>query len=61
MLPFNQDLLYEMFYITMIYSQMVTKVVICYNTGIIVAVRVIIIGTFYVAVNRLPFDGYRII
>ena len=42
--PCNRDLLYEMFYVSVPYSQKVTKVVIFYNTSIIFGSRVIIIG-----------------
>ena len=43
MLPCNQDPLYDIFYVDVPYLQKVTKVVISYNTGIIVAAGVIIV------------------
>ena len=44
MLPCNYYLLYDIFYVALPYSQRVTNVVICYNNGIIVATRVIMVG-----------------
>ena len=47
MFPYNQYLLYEMFYVTVPQPQRVTKVVICYNNGIIVSAEVIIVGYIF--------------
>ena len=45
--PWNKDPLYEMFYVTVPQSQRVTNMIICYNTGIIVATRVMIVGSIF--------------
>ena len=45
--PFNCDLPYDIFYITATYAQMVTKVVIFYDTGIIFTARVTIIRAVF--------------
>ena len=44
--PCNLDPIYEMFYVAVTYSQSITKVVIFYNTGIIVSAVILSLVTF---------------
>ena len=62
MLPCNQDLIFKIFYVTVLSSQRVTKVVICYNTLVSLLLSDLsLLVTFSESVIQLQFDGYWII